>query len=308
LGLLPIAQAQAEFDLNFTVSTQYELPGRDSAVRTYYWNSDNYWGTPMGVQTGTAGTPAQTPYLYDANSLERPQIVTDPVTGNTYYHMLFGDMADGFIQESYIQMGYGNTNTYGSDALGEPDYNASASGGHSVYNSVNTFGNGYDPLDMDVNYAAKAVTSGNGTANPNRVIIRQIMTDGEVMVEFHKDKYNYKPRISQIVNSPDITMLFDLDMRAIDYNTNNADAVVYNTMQLWQPGAGTSANFNAATDTQDANVTGGKFTYTDGSGFGGSEGSYSYAEGGYDQTQIEWQNYLDPYVYNPWAFEDGKAK
>jgi len=304
LALCPIL-AKAEFVMNFTATDQYELPGRDSAIRTEYWNSDNYWGSPMGIRTGSAGSPAQTPYLYDANSLERPQIVTDPDNGRTYYHMIFGSLAEGFIQESYVEMGFGN---YGSQALGEPLNSGSASGGHSEYNSTTTFGNGYDPLDMNIDAAARSVTSGNGSENPNRVTVRQIMSDGEIMMEVLKDRYTTKPRISQMVIAPDITMMFEIDMRAVDYNTANAQVEIHNTMHLLQgdvpPNA---AQFNMATDIDKSHVNAGKFTYTEGSGFGGSEGIYEYTDGYYDNNNTDWGRYIDPQTYNPWAFETSKV-
>ena len=297
--------AKAEFVMNFTVTDQYELPGRDSAIRTEYWNSDNYWGRPMGIRTGSGVSPAQTPYLYDAHSLERPQIVTDPATGKTYYHMIFGDLAEGFIQESYVEMGFGN---YGSQELGEPANSGSASGGHSEYNSTTTFGNGYDPLDMDIDAAARSVTSGNGSANPNRVTVRQIMSDGEIMMEVLKDRYTTKPRISQMVIAPDISMLFEIDMRAIDYNTDDAEVVIFNTMQLWQGNVHPStAQYDMATDSEKSYVNAGKFTYTEGTGFGGSEGVYDYVDGYYDNNNHDWGRYIDPQTYNPWAFETSKV-
>jgi hypothetical protein len=304
LMLAPVF-ARAEFVLNFSPDNPYEIPGGNGTISTIYWNSDNYWGH-VGVQTGSAGTPAQTPYLYDGNSLERPQIVTDPITGKKYYHMIFGDMANGFIQESYIEMGFGN---YGSQSLGEPLNSASASGGHSVHDSTTVFGNGYDPLDMNVDYAAQAVTSGSGTGNPTRVIVRQIMSDGEIMSEFYKDRYANKPRITQMIQAPDIAVMFDLDMRHIDYDTNSANAYMTNRMQLLQgnlPQSGSS--FDMATDAADSNMNAGKYTYTAGSGFGGSEGTYTYSDGGFDQTAVPWGDYLDPNTYNPWAFETGKGQ
>ncbi len=301
--------AHAEFAMNFMVNTEDELPGRDSAIRDIYWNSDNEWGK-QGVQTGSPGTPQQTPYLQDNNSLERAQIVTDPDNGNTYYHMIFGDFSTGFIQESYIQMGFGN---YGNTALGEPTNSASASGGASAgagdYNSVTTFGNGYDPLDMDTNETAKLMASGNGTANPRRVIVRQIVSDGQIFMEFHKNRYDYKPRISQAVYTPDITSLFDIDMSGILVDDMETEAPIINTMELWGEGLMPDAMaFDMNKDKQNSTVSGGKYRYIDGAGYGGADGTYEYISGSYDQESVEWSLLYDEFSYNPWAFEEAKPE
>jgi len=298
--------AWSEFELNFQPNYANRIPGSDSAIRTIYWNSDNPWGTPGGVQTGSLGTPEQTPYLQDNNSLERPEIVVD-AQGNYYYHMIVGALSDGFIQETYIQFGfieYGNPSEPSS-----PAFSGSASAGSGDYNSVTTFGNGYDPLDMDANETAKLVESGNGTANPKRVIVRQLYSDGELFMEFHKDTFATKPRLTQLFMGPDIMMQFEIDMRGIDYDTDDVDAPIINTMQLFGEGVPPeSAKFDMVNNTQDVRVSAGKYIYTDGSGPGGAEGTYSYADGDYKHTEIDWAEYFDVNTYNPWAFESGKSQ
>lgn len=298
--LLSIQCVYAEFSMNFA-------PVNGGSIVTSNTNSDN----------GTDPDTGQTPYLiWDA--LQRPEVVVDPDNGNTYYHMIVGSLADGFIQESFVQMGFGN---YGNTALGEPVDSASASGGTSTgagdYNSVTTFGNGYDPLDMNANATAELVSSGNGTGNPTRAIMRQIISDGEIMMEFHKDKYLKKPKVSQIIFAPDIEVMFDIDMRAIDYSTDNADATIVNTMQLMGEDAPWDiSKFDMSqnqlddpriTGVQNSTVTGGKFTYADGTDFGGSEGTYSYTTGDFDQTAIDWAELFDPFESNPWNFESAKS-
>lgn len=278
-------------------------------ITTVNWNSDD--GIHNGQDSG------QTPYLYDTTLLERPEIVVDPVNGNSYYHMIVGDFADGFIQESFIQMGFGG---YGNPD--EPANSASASGGTEAgagdYNSDTTFGNGYDPLDMDVDAAAKAVASGNGTGNPNRVIMRQIINDGEIMMEFRKSTYLHKPKLSQMIMAPDMTALFDIDMSAIDYNTDDATPIIVNTMQLW----GDDVLYDASafdmskkrgdnplvTGVEDSYVSAGDYLYYDGTDFGGSGGRYSYSDGSFDHEALSWKDFFDPYEHNPWNFEMGKDR
>ncbi|MFC1747443.1 hypothetical protein ACFL2V_01410 [Pseudomonadota bacterium] len=291
----------AEFSMNFVPQTA------TGEITTVNWNSDD--GIHNGQDSG------QTPYLYDTTLLERPEIIVDPDNGNSYYHMIVGSFADGFIQESFIQMGFGG---YGNPL--EPTNSASASGGTAEgagdYDSDITFGNGYDPLDMDANETAKLMGSGNGTGNPNRVILRQIINDGEIMMEFRKSSYLKKPRITQMIMAPDITALFDMDMSAIDYNTDDGTPIVMNTMELW----GDDVLYDASafdmsqrqeddplvTGVDDSYISGGDYLYTDGTDFGGSDGTYSYATGSFDHKAISWKDIFDPFEHNPWNFEDGK--
>jgi hypothetical protein len=287
MGLM-VNSARAEFTLNF----QPKGSGTFTTSATHSGLSQD-----NGTQTG------QTNYLM-GTSLERPEIVTDPDNGNTYYHMIVGDLATGFIQETYIQMGYGN---YGATALGEPADSASASGGVSSFDRTTVLGTGYDPLDANKNSMAQAVISGNGTANPNRVIMRQIVSDGEVMMEYLKDKYANKARISQMMVATDITANFDLDMRNSTFADASTVGIITNTMQLWGQGVPyDSSVFDMAKDAPNAVVNGGKYTYTTGSGFGGSEGTYNYSDGGFDQTAVDWASYMDPMLSNPWSFSSAK--
>lgn len=161
---------------------------------------------------------------------------------------------------------------------------------------------------MEKDHYAQKQDSGNGTGNPRRVLIRQIVNDGEIMMEFLKDKYLYKPRISQILIGPDLTAMFDLDMRNSTYDDDTTAGVMTNIMQLW--GEGTppdSAMFDPVSQGQEVIINAGQYTYTDGAGFGGAEGTYDYADGGFDHLGIDWASYLDPTVDNPWSFEDSKV-
>jgi hypothetical protein len=291
-GFLMMHRAHAEFTLNF----QPKGSGTFTTSATH-----NGLSQDNGIQTG------QTRYL-QGNSLQRPEIVTDPDNGNSYYHMIIGDLADGFIQEYFIQMGYG-TYSFSGAACCVPADAASASGGVSTFDRSTQLGNGYDPLDMNKDSIAQASESGNGTGNPTRIIMRQIVSDGEIMMEFLKDKYAYKPRISQQLTSPDITAFYDMDMRNSTYSDAATPGVLINTIQLWGEGVpGVSATFDHATEAQNPYVTGGMFTYTDGADFGGSAGTYSYADGAsFDQTGLTWKSYWDPVANNPWSFESGKV-
>jgi hypothetical protein len=161
----------------------------------------------------------------------------------------------------------------------------------------------------NANIKAANSVSGNGSGNPTRVTMRQIMTDGEIMTEFLKDRYEYKPRISQAIMTPDFVSLFDVDMRQIKYNDMTTTAPITNTMQLWGEGAPyDAAAFDMSADSQKSTYNAGKFRYNDGAGPGGSEGTYDYSSGGFDQAAQSWKDYFDPNALNPWAFEEAKVK
>ena len=213
LGLAIAPCSRAEFLMNFT-------PAGTGVMST------------TGIHGGSTIT-GQTPFLKDGG-FELPEIVTDPTNGRSYYHLTVGSMADGFIQEVYIERGFTGfpNGNLGSASAGAGD----ASGG-----------NGRDPLDV-----THTIVTGNGSGNPNRVIIRQLHSDGESMMEFVKDKYDYKPHITHVVNAPDITLQVDIDMRNSTYNNATTPGIMTNTMSLWGPDIPfDSAQFDMATSVQN---------------------------------------------------------
>jgi hypothetical protein len=303
--------ARAEFDLNFSAQDP-----SSNFMMDYIANSDNnYPGQAwQNIDQG------QTPWLWHSSQWGlAPEIVYDSSTKAYYYHMILGDFGSGFIQESYVQMGFGS---YGNPAEPSNPTRKSASGGYGRYvpdvQDSNTvmLGNGYDPLDMNTtntannaNIKAANSVSGNGSANPNRVILRQIVTDGEIMMEFLKDRYEYKPRISQMIMTPDFESQFDIDMREVKYNDITSASPVTNTMQLWGAGApADAAAFDMSADSSKSTYNGGKYRYMEGAGPGGSEGTYEYVTGAFDQTAQSWKDYFDLNAQNPWAFEEAKLK
>ncbi len=259
--------AYAELSLNFT-------PDDGGTMST------------TGVR-GNASFGGQTPFL-KKGGLELPEIVTDPETGIKYYHMIIGDIADGFIQETYIEHGYGSF----------PDQNVgSAVGGDGGASG----GNGRDPLDSD-----PSVNTANAEANPRKVLIRQIISDGEIFMEFLKDRFESKPLIVQQINAPDIRATFRIDMRNSTYDDMSNAGIITNTLSL--PGLGTEyfEDFNYAQDTQKASITGGLYKYTEGTGPGGSDGTYEYVDSMYDHKSQAWADFIDPSEANPWSYPANK--
>ncbi|HHM04389.1 MAG TPA: hypothetical protein ENJ19_01425 [Gammaproteobacteria bacterium] len=236
----------------------------------------------MPDNTGAFIDSDGTRFLYDTVTVT-PEVVTDPDTGLNYYHLIVGDPAEGFIQEVYIQNGFGSFQGGSGSAVG-------GDGGGSG-------GNGTDPLDIST-----GVNTANAEGNPQRVLIRQILNDGEVAMEFYKGKFDAKPRISQMLNAPDVTALFEIDMSNSSYSDMSTAGTVTNTMSL--PDG--SASFDMASDVQNSTVTGGRYTYTAGSGPGGSDGTYTYFDGGFDAKAVRWEDYFDATQGNPWTYNTNR--
>lgn len=267
LGMLcgPYADAQNPFDFNFL-----SVSG----------------GTPFFGISGTTETlgdgpvTSQTPFLYET--------VTDPNTSITYYHMVLGSTASGFAQEVYIE----NNSSFGIFQGGPSSASPGDGGGTGLA------GNRTDPLGV-----IDGVVTGDGSGNPTKVIMRQVMDDPFITSEFLKDNFTNKPKITQDIASADMTSHVLLDMSNSDYGTSNAPGAFVNTVSATTGGTPFAGSFNMASDAQKATVTAGEYSYAPGAGGGDSGGTYNYADG--DSTGVEssvvWEVFWDPAEPNPWV-------
>ena len=211
--------------------------------------------------------------------------LTDPNTGLTYYHMVLGSPASGFAQEVYIQTSF----SFGSFQNG-PSSASRGTGGPG--------GNGTDPLGVTT-----GVVSGDGSGNPNRVIMREVMTSSDMSSEFLKADFATKPKISQDITDTDMSAHLMLDMSNSTYGVSSVPGTFINTVNISDGGIPLAFGaFDNATDAQDSNVTAGRYTYTPGSKTGGADGTYTYADGGSATTGdgVIWENFWDPAQPNPW--------
>jgi len=262
-----------------------------------------------------------------------PEIVTINVEGvdQHYYHFVMGDLADGFIQETYIQTGFTMTmpSTTPSSWISGMANNQFGSASAGSFNVVKTgsvitdAANGSDPLGV-------SSISGNGSGNPNRVIMLQINSDGEMYQEFRKEALKNKPVIYQnVARFGEIDMTFEIDMSNSTYDQNGLEVrSITNTMQLfgdnlpaptstgwnsdWGATPPDAANFDMATAGQNVNVNGGQYTYIaepdTTSTPGGSGGQYIYSDGGFDVDAVSWESYFraDDPSGNPWAYTENR--
>ena len=172
--------------------------------------------------------------------------------------------------------------------------------------------------------------NGNATANPNRVIVRQVLDgtwdagsstwscDTAYCSEFVKSTYANKPKITEAINESDYTSTFILDMSAIALSNNTTDltltdndtaptgASLTNVQTVIDAITGNTFTFDMANDSQSTYVNGGKYTYTNGTGLYQSNGTYVYVDGGFNPKTTDFTPFLDETVSNPWAYPANK--
>jgi len=187
------------------------------------------------------------------------RVYTDPtpflqevimVDGIRYFHSIVGDPNSGFAQEVYI--------------------NASS----CCY--PNTF--------------PRSASGGNGTGNPTRMAMRNMISDDEITQWFIKDDLEFKPLITQSIANTEVLMDFAVDMANINYSTIDVTGTVSNKLQLLE-GFRDAGDYDSTVipsffsdkSTVIQYVNAGRYTYTPGSGEGGSGGTYTYWDGVYDE-------------------------
>lgn len=206
---------------------------------------------------------------------------------NTYFHVIVGDPTQNFAQETFIRLG---VRTWPNN---QP--NSVSAGTAGTANGGWNGGGDATPL-------GPSMVSGSGTANPERVQVRQIVRDPEMTQEFLKNTFLTKPRITQTVTSGDMTSFFDLNMTGIAYRgpgSTTSVAPLINTVTIGSAGAG---NFDMARNKQNSTVTAGQFSWAPGGGDGGSAGTYTYVGGNFNLNAIDWRAYYNPGDNTCWAF------
>jgi len=175
------------------------------------------------------------------------------VEGTRYYHSIVGDPESDFAQEVYIQ----------------------ASG---CCFQASRF---YFPKSAS---NRRGPTEGSGSGNPNRMVMRNMVSDEQMTQWFLKDALLFKPLITQVVTDADVKMDFKIDMTMLDYGTIDTPGLVSNQFELLKDNHGTSGDYDNNdipgffSDKSEVSqtVSGGQYTYTAGSDEGGSGGEYNY--------------------------------
>jgi hypothetical protein len=276
--------AKAEFVLNWTADQ----------------TTPEFQGTTE-FHGGSAIPGAQTPFIYE-RVLDSSNV--------PYYHMVIGDPNSDFAQEVYIQVGGPNIAGQ-SIVIGGIGPQGSASSG-----TPQALGNGQDPLGpVDFSTVSGERYTGNSSGNPTRVQMQQVNTDGDLSVEFTKDKFAEKPSITNNISSTDFSATFKVDSTGNGYSASTPSTVT-NKVEITDPTTQQQVgNFDMTadaqgshitvsgrdTDDQDSNVTAGRYTYTPGAGNMGSRGTYTYSEGSANLNP-DWSSYFDDREANPWAY------
>jgi len=214
------------------------------------------------------------------------------VSGKWYRQFVMGAPTDPFAQEVIIEAAQapsltsngGRGYSASTGLTGEEQQvnaNCPISGGDASC-AVLRMGNGEDPLGLI--YKHDATTTGTGTGHPRRVVMRQILNDGEFSQEFLKDQFDKKPLITESVSTSEVDIQVQIDMRGSNYSSMDTASPMINTFDLiggTGAPAGDTGDFDIATDSQISNVTAGRYVYIEGGpGRNALEGQYFYTDGG----------------------------
>jgi len=271
-----------------------------------------------------SGTATSTVFCPTAGAAEEVDPDTTPFTqelvtidGVSYWHQIIGDPAKGFALEVYIREKPSLAGSAGtelgllSDSGGRPSNFPG-----SIYRQDMDVvaGNGWDPLGMGSLRDFK--DTGNGTADPTKIIMRQVMGgtwnsvnntwscgSAEFCMTFTKSSLSQKPRITQTVNdaAQGLTAFFDLDMSNSNYTDNTTAGNIINTLAFSKGDEGfkKAAGFNMATDEGQVRITAGGRMETEGQNIRLTGGRYTYEAG---------RGWIDPGIdsgYQTWEYEEG---
>lgn len=230
------------------------------------------------------------------------------IGGQQYYHIVVGNGGGEFGIEYFIRTVGGGVCWYGCTSARVAGMGGMAGGGVAPLSSSDGAGG------LNGNNTNPLASSNSGVGRPDRAAIRMFNNTSGMTQEFLKSTELRKPRITQTVSDATTTVNFTIDMSAIAYN----DMSRAGTLSLRQtvndpnlPGQQTNPETGAAlqrSDVFDINqisgpgvdkqITGGRFTYSAGSGDGGSLGTYNYFADSYDVYAVNWTSFCDP-AQNP---------
>ncbi len=289
--LLQPAHVLAEFSLNFQRLGSGALLTSNGYVEPEFTCNHPIYGSSAVGTPGSNGDPCSGySQSYGKDSLT--PIVQEAISygGKPYWHQIIGDPSSGFASEVYIERainGLTNKEAYHTCSASMGD-SAMASGcSVSSYSDGNPYGNGLFPLHPNDKY------TGSSSGSPDKTVIRTIIDDAKngMTAEFLKANLLKKPKITQNVLTPEIRSEFVIDMSSTYYGNINIPATMTNRLDLLGDNPDLlpeKKHFDVGLDGQHLNVTGGRYTYSTGSGTLGSGGTYTYIDGGYDPTSADY--------------------
>ena len=248
----------------FFVSLTYSGSAQSEYVLD--WAAD---GTPTfsgttsihGQKTQFTG---QTPFVYEKV--------------DNYFHLILGNPTSGFAQEVYISLS------------------------NSTYQGFGTLGSRLSSSGGSLNNSADPLNNGAASGNPKVVEMRQLVTDGDFTSDFVKDKFLEKPSITQTIDSSDFQSQDIIDGSGIGYGNATSTSTYTSTVRIIDLDIPLeSASFDYGTDALQKILTAGHYTWTPGSGRGGSSGTYTYTDDSFNVSNIKWEQFFDTTVTNPWV-------
>ncbi len=296
LILMASSVAHAEFNLNFMPDDGAYI-NNDAYVScnmSYLSDANCNPGGGMRGDYNLAGSHDDGSAFY--------QRMFDDVDGNRYYQVIVGDyLVDDFVQEYIIKADATTDGNWYTGGRGNIARSASAG------NSADRLYNMTEPYDVDGSLSSD---TGTGSGNPTRVIMRQILTDdSQTSMEFLKDQFANKPLISQTTQDSEFISYIELDMRNktyLDDTPIDPATKVINTAKLLgtnEPNG--TGNYDYATQADTAYVTAGAYTYTSGTNYGESLGTYTYMDVGtaseYQPTDVDYSIYCDVFQNTDWS-------
>ena len=210
--------------------------------------------------------------------------------GQSYFHVIVGDHTrDSMAQEVFIKT------------------SGSYSGVGMTTSVASTSSTSNAEFNMDNPYSTDSTKTGTGSANPNNVIMRQIINSGEISMEFLKDSFSQKPLITQTITNAEMVSTVSMDMRGRNYSQItpiDPTTSVVNTLVLTGSNrAATEGNYDLQDQAQTSHISAGGFTYTNGSGNGNSGGVYTwYAPvDNFQPMNRNYAVYCDPTQNSDWS-------
>ncbi|MCF6324432.1 MAG: hypothetical protein L3J89_08930 [Gammaproteobacteria bacterium] len=232
----------------------------------------------------------------------------DSSDGQRYFHVIVGDYTtDDMVLEYFIKAN-ANSNQWDNGIFG-----VFGSGNISASFSLGQAGNGAAAIDQP--YSADSSLTGTGSANPNSIIMRQLVKDSaspSFSIDFIKDRFLYKPKLIHTNGGVDgfeaLTVIDMSNSLYTDITPVDENADFDNILTLTDPlKYETAGDYNVdipnpeytSTMTEIREFTAGGFTYTPGSGTGGSGGTYNYidsadnANPAYNPLNTDWVSFCD---------------
>ena len=278
-------QATAAFSLNW--QRDYAAEGASFNSNLAYVACNMSYISDANCSTGGFGGDFNLNGSHDDGTAFLQEQLT--LGGQLYFHVIVGDYTrDSMAQEVFIKASSGNQSFNGirvSDSV--------ANDSDQTYNMTHP-------------YSSTSSSNGNGSANPNNVIMRQIINSGEISMEFLKDSFSQKPLITQTITNAEMVSTVSIDMRGRNYSQITPIDATSMTNTLTLIGATRAANegnYDLQDQAQTSHISAGGFTYTNGSGNAGSGGTYTwYAPiDNFQPMNRNYQGYCNPSQNSDWS-------